>query len=507
VANGLFFLRSVDGKISANIPPEICVGSTFDVTIKINKGTTRPIDGISVNLKFDPTKLKVNSITNSGVFDDVIKSTYDNAAGTVSYIAGVWDNPAPTATSDLFTIRFTALGTTAASTVLSILNSSTLTSGGVAVPYSTGDATLNFAQCLKYKVGLQRALPAPNASWKTPLTISVGSATAAKTYTVTTNESGEGTLSLDSPLAAGDYFCVKNSHTLANKILQPFGSVIDFGTLLEGDATNNNIIDLIDYSFVTNHKGCQGTASYDTQADFNADGCVTKADASILKANLGQSSGCTWNSSLQMYRNSKREGNQLSFGISSIPASLKIGDSFDITIYVNASESQSTDVAGVHPNFDPAKLSVSKLTAGSAFDFVLQSDFDNTKGEINFAAGVWDNPMPKQTEALVTVTFTVLQADSIQQLDFRTRSHETVIASAGTSVTATTQDGIPVVVSQEKGNVDGEGDVNLADAITVLKVLAGLNPPKVIVGADVNGDNKIGLEEVIYILQKVAGLR
>ena len=26
-------------------------------------------------------------------------------------------------------------------------------------------------------------------------------------------------------------------------------------------------------------------------------------------------------------------------------------------------------------------------------------------------------------------------------------------------------------------------------------------------GTDVNGDNKIGLEEIIYVLQKVSGLR
>jgi len=47
----------------------------------------------------------------------------------------------------------------------------------------------------------------------------------------------------------------------------------------------------------------------------------------------------------------------------------------------------------------------------------------------------------------------------------------------------------------------------LADAILALQVVAGLNPADVNIGADVNNDEKIGLEEVIYILQKVAGLR
>jgi len=57
------------------------------------------------------------------------------------------------------------------------------------------------------------------------------------------------------------------------------------------------------------------------------------------------------------------------------------------------------------------------------------------------------------------------------------------------------------------GDIDNKGNVNLADAILALQVVAGLNPPDVNIGADVNNDGKIGLEEVIYILQKVAGLR
>jgi len=62
-------------------------------------------------------------------------------------------------------------------------------------------------------------------------------------------------------------------------------------------------------------------------------------------------------------------------------------------------------------------------------------------------------------------------------------------------------------VSVAKGDIDGKGSVDLADAILVLQVLAGINPPDVNVGADVNSDNKIGLEEVVYILQKAAELR
>ncbi|MCP4121915.1 MAG: hypothetical protein GY751_09195, partial [Bacteroidetes bacterium] len=59
------------------------------------------------------------------------------------------------------------------------------------------------------------------------------------------------------------------------------------------------------------------------------------------------------------------------------------------------------------------------------------------------------------------------------------------------------------VIVVDKGDVDGDGNVDLQDAILALKVLAGLNPQDVYVGADVNGDGQIGIEEVIFILRKV----
>lgn len=52
-----------------------------------------------------------------------------------------------------------------------------------------------------------------------------------------------------------------------------------------------------------------------------------------------------------------------------------------------------------------------------------------------------------------------------------------------------------------------EDVATLADAILALKVLAGIGPSHSIEITDINNDGKIGLEEVIYILQKISGLR
>jgi hypothetical protein len=58
------------------------------------------------------------------------------------------------------------------------------------------------------------------------------------------------------------------------------------------------------------------------------------------------------------------------------------------------------------------------------------------------------------------------------------------------------------------GDVNGDGVVNLADGILILKVMAQMEQGEVVhATGDVNGDGVIGVHEVIYILQRVSELR
>jgi dipeptidyl aminopeptidase/acylaminoacyl peptidase len=65
-----------------------------------------------------------------------------------------------------------------------------------------------------------------------------------------------------------------------------------------------------------------------------------------------------------------------------------------------------------------------------------------------------------------------------------------------------------------KADINGDGRVDLADAILVMKVMAGIPPGTLGIranyptsGADVNGDNLVGAHELIYIIQYLGGLR
>jgi len=61
----------------------------------------------------------------------------------------------------------------------------------------------------------------------------------------------------------------------------------------------------------------------------------------------------------------------------------------------------------------------------------------------------------------------------------------------------------------QPGDVNGDGTITLVDAILSLKIACGMDTTgeNIVLGADVNADSKIGLAEMLYVMQKVAGLR
>ena len=58
------------------------------------------------------------------------------------------------------------------------------------------------------------------------------------------------------------------------------------------------------------------------------------------------------------------------------------------------------------------------------------------------------------------------------------------------------------------GDINGDGEVDLIDATLVLQTMTGIEPSTPVYREyDINGDNRIGLEEVLYILQAASDLR
>jgi len=77
----------------------------------------------------------------------------------------------------------------------------------------------------------------------------------------------------------------------------------------------------------------------------------------------------------------------------------------------------------------------------------------------------------------------------------------------GTWVSDTENDAVICVSGQELGDVNGDGSINIADALQVARYAAGLNPsPFYADVADVNSDGSINIVDALQIARYAAGL-
>ncbi|MBN1382147.1 MAG: hypothetical protein JXA41_10755 [Deltaproteobacteria bacterium] len=102
------------------------------------------------------------------------------------------------------------------------------------------------------------------------------------------------------------------------------------------------------------------------------------------------------------------------------------------------------------------------------------------------------------------VTLTAYLSDDGNKLVHGTVEYELAGAWAGIELTFLAKQGY---YAPEKGDIDGNGMVSLADVIAALQTITGKAPENIYIEADVNGDAKIGNEEAIYLLQRLGGLR
>ncbi len=438
-------------KLVMTPPPSICAGQEFEVKTSVKlENPNQPIETADLNLRFDPTRLEVVSLTpDTTVLDFTLQSDYDNSTGTIIFGTMDFDPPSvtPPQTVNLFTVRFKPKSSSVTNTVLDF-DSSLLTQSGQEVIHSAEDQEIALRQCLKYKVGLQRSAAAPNASWQTPLKISVGTATSAKEYQSTPDTSGKGELAVEESLSLtqneGKYLCVKSVHTLAKKVNQPFvvfSGVIDFSAtppinylnspepLLEGDATDDNKIDTLDALAVSGCKTTPTATACLAKADFNGDGQVNLTDLKYTTApsqgqggNRGIVSQCRKDETLSLYRMGLRSassgGGEGSGSLSlHVPKGLTVGQSFDVIIQMKAGATQDVQATEAFLNFDPRLLQVNSITEGNMLDMVLEKNFDNTQGQLNIATMAWDKP-PRNTFTLATVNLTLLAVGGEQTLSF-----------------------------------------------------------------------------------------
>jgi len=187
---------------------------------------------------------------------------------------------------------------------------------------------------------------------------------------------------------------------------------------------------------------------------------------------------------------------------------IKIGDTFNLNVNVEG----AADLAEFQFNliYNPDIVIVTNSvfssfleTPGRTISFNIADDdipgilvcSSLTKGTSAGASG---------NGTLMTVTFQVKSLNN----DFLNIEAAHLINTKGAELTASPPVGSKICYLGD-GDIDNSGAVNLGDAILGLRILAGINTGNqtITLCADVNNDNKIGIEEVVYILQYLSKLR
>jgi hypothetical protein len=307
---------------------------------------------------------------------------------------------------------------------------SDVTYGGSSILGSLTDAGRTvLAGTIEGHLTFQRPNPAPHASWSVPVTFGLyaaGQSTPALLATPTTNSNGDFNLTLG--VQPGSYnACVKNRHTLQSKVpvtLAWGNNVLNLGTLKEGDANNDNVVSILDFSVLATTFGrCVGGGGYDDRPDFNEDDCVTILDFSALASNFGQlgatcGSGAALSLSPATEPTLKRAvaAEQVAAGtveIKLLPSgTVTAGDVFTLTIQV-AAGAQQIDGASAYVDFNPTYLQAQAITPDNTnLAFTLQNSFDNDAGRVDYAAGSLFG-FPSGTFAIARIRFIVVAAPPV----------------------------------------------------------------------------------------------
>ena len=203
----------------------------------------------------------------------------------------------------------------------------------------------------------------------------------------------------------------------------PGSSRIDLTALInlrEGDADNNNRIQLSDFNRWVNHNRfpalCTGQADYDAlaaSADFNEDGCIRLTDFNMWLSNY-QKVGDT----AVLAVTSRAVAPTAAGSISIIPSTINVsaGDNFTFTVIADLGSAEAFSSLQIQFLFDPTLMRVDSIQNGTAFTFPVVEKIDNAQGSVIKAIGQFGG-VNGNNIGLFTVNATAL-ADGNALIDF-----------------------------------------------------------------------------------------
>ena len=404
------------------------LGETFTVTIRVQ--TTQPVDSAEAHLNFDPAVLQVATVTAGSTFSTLLQNQFDNTQGTFDFAAGAaLGGSLPTSDFVLATILFTATQPST-NTPLIFVSQNSRRSDVYYIGSSVLDRLENGSVRVIERQLVGRAVPpgrpaAPHLRWQIPVTITLQSLVGEPTLHQATvlDASGYFTLTgLSGPYQIG----VRGHNTLRTTLpVTVTGALtaVDFGTLRGGDSNGDNAVSLIDFSILVNtFSRCSTSAGYDSRADFNGDACVNLPDFSILRSNFGISGNSQFLPAVNRAEPSLPAPANIRLGIAPPAGPLLRGTTFVAQLWLETTP-LAVDGVAAYLTFDPAILQVKQIVVSDLLSARLEETFDNSQGQIRFAAGslstVLNGSLPLatiefDTVGLGTSKLTFLRSDGAQ---------------------------------------------------------------------------------------------
>jgi hypothetical protein len=442
------------------------IGESFELPILVQLDG-QAVDGASAYLNFDPTLMQVATITAGSELDIVLLKSFDNATGEVDFSAGTLSEPWPTTTFVLATVTFTATtesdGTPIGFNTVLPRPSDVTFAGDSLLDKSAGNTiVIENRSTILASVALQGRPSAPDARWSVPLTVKLtvpGENEASYTFETTTDENGHFMLT---GMAPGTYEIRVKKPTALQVMqvvtLESGDNTIEFGTLREGDANNDNFVTILDFSILAAAFGtCDGDANFDARADFNGDGCILIIDFSLLASNFaegGEGQGQAGQRQQVGAPVQKGQGQALPVQMVVAPELVNVlpRERFDVAVQVNAG-TQPVDGAQLELHFDPNLLQVEQIRGGETLPLELEKRFDNTTGLIRFAAGTL-SAFPSNTFSLVQINFRALAETAQTELTFELSSpNGSNVTFGGSSLLAEHTNGSVVIGEDEISSV------------------------------------------------------
>jgi len=447
-------------------PPlsEVSIGQEFDVRVMVQAGE-QLVDGVSAYLNFDTSYLQVNELVDGGAFSFVLDSSFDNDVGNINFAAGSVDE-LPSGTFTLVTINMTAIaetpeGGTDLPFIFENPRHTNVTFGGDSVFDHADDGVVEISNraMVTGSLDLQGRPDAPDPSWiLTDMRVSFtvhGEQNPLYEFVTDTNDSGVFEVGVVDP---GIYdMRVKGTHTLQNLVpvtLVPGDNPVNVPTLLEGDANDDNVVTILDFSILASSFGkSDGDPGFDARADFNQDGFVTILDFSLLAVNFGQ--GGAPNPSTAVVPLTPGAG-PVVLAVSPAETNLSIGETSNIAIEVQGA-GEAINGIQIYLNFDPAIVEVGTLGVNLTGWQVFQNSVNNETGQIDFSA-ITFAPAAMDTFNAITIPVTALAVGSSPFAFESVAPRETDVATLAGSVFDHADDGTVVVPPTFNLTVTKSGD-------------------------------------------------